>query len=110
MGSRTGQGSIAPLQWLIIQGRFPANPFTGPAGAVFGRQHGQPAPCVRVDRGACALRSFTDAARRCAPSMPASCGKVSARGDACPQDGQSAGRWYSAIGRVAENAPHALQS
>jgi hypothetical protein len=96
-------------QWLIIQGRFPANPFTGPACVVFGRQQGHPAPCDRVDRGACALRSFMDAASRRAPSVPAICGSVSVRGDNCPQDGQFVGRSYSAIGRTAENAPHVPQ-
>ncbi|HEY1931958.1 MAG TPA: hypothetical protein VGG99_08105, partial [Acetobacteraceae bacterium] len=97
-------------QWLIIHGRFPAAPFTTPAVAAFGRQHGHPAPCDRVDRGAWALRSLTAAATRRAPSIPASCGSVSVRGAACPQHGQSAGRSYAAIGRTAENIPHVPHS
>ena len=47
---------------------------------------------MRVERGACALRSLVAAAIRRTPSMLANCGRVSARGEARPQPGQAAGR------------------
>jgi hypothetical protein len=95
-------------QWLIIQGRFSANPLTG-AGA-FGRQQGHPVSCARVDRGAWALRSLTAIAERRTLSMPATCGSASVRDEACPHDGQSAGRSYAVIGRIAVNEPHVAHS
>ena len=92
-------------QWLIIHGRadgnrlLPSAPFTVRLGKAPAfdpvLQHEQLMPCPPLlERGACALRSFTSIDLRSTPDIDASDGAlISTRGEAAPQAGHAAGSW-----------------
>ncbi len=98
-------------QWLIIHGRAAGKLFAPPTASAVrlaGRQHPHDAGCRVARVGACALRSFVAFARRAAPSIPENAGAVNiARRAEAPHPAQGCGSWNAAIGRTAENGPHA---
>jgi hypothetical protein len=77
---------------------LPSAPFTvrlGSEPAFPLLQHEQLMPCPPLlERGACALRSFTSIDLRSTPDIEAKAGAlINTRGDAVPQAGQAAGSW-----------------
>src|ERR1700722_2649948 len=101
------------FQWLSIHGRVPGNVFAAPVACrllVLQPQDG-PCTCVELRAGACAARSFVAKAARRPVSMLPSRGAVTMTlGAGVPQDGQSFGSRYSAIGRSAVKTPQLAQA
>lgn len=109
-----------PPQWLICQGRLPANPFIAPAAP--GARRAAPPPqqphpgrwrlryCARFC-GACALRSLAACARRAASGSAASMAAPTApRGEGAPHAVHGHGSLRASSRRNAENAPCAGHS